>query len=227
MIVSPLSDAKIIESWHTNAEAWTGAVRAGVIASRKLCTDGAIVEAVVGCAPRSVIDVGCGEGWLVRALGERGIRALGVDAIPALVERARAAGGAFEQLSYAELGMGRLAFTADVVVCNFSLLGEQSVLDVFAALPALLNPGATFIVQTLHPLQACGDQPYVDGWRRGSWDGFSSDFTDPAPWYFRTLESWVRLFDRHGLRLRELREPVHPATGKPASVLFVAEAAAR
>jgi hypothetical protein len=31
-----------------------------------------------------------------------------------------------------------------------------------------------------------------------------------------TLESWVRLFDRHGLQLREVREPEHPGTGKPA-----------
>jgi 2-polyprenyl-3-methyl-5-hydroxy-6-metoxy-1,4-benzoquinol methylase len=218
----PLSDAKIIESWHTNADAWTDAVRAGAIASRKLCTDRAIVDAVAACAPRSVVDIGCGEGWLVRALAARGIPALGVDAIPALVEQARAGGGDFERLSYAELGAGRLARSFDVVVCNFSLLGEQSVLDVFAALPALLNRGGHCIVQTLHPLLACGEQPYMDGWRSGSWDGFGSAFTDPAPWYFRTLESWVRLFDRHGLRLRELREPLHPATGKPASVLFTA-----
>jgi SAM-dependent methyltransferase len=221
MGIDPLSDEKIIESWHANADAWTGAVRAGAIASRKLCTDRAIVDAVIECAPHSAIDIGCGEGWLVRALCERGIQALGVDAIPALVERARAAGGDFAQLSYAELGNGGLA-RFDAVVCNFSLLGEQSVLDVFAAVPALLNSGGTFIVQTLHPLQACGDQPYVDGWRHGSWDGFSDDFTDPAPWYFRTLESWVRLFERHGLQLKALREPLHPTTGRPASVLFIA-----
>jgi 2-polyprenyl-3-methyl-5-hydroxy-6-metoxy-1,4-benzoquinol methylase len=224
MSIDPLSDAKIIESWHTNAAAWTGAVRAGAIASRKLCTDRAIVDAVVECAPRSALDIGCGEGWLVRALGERGVQALGIDAIPELVEQARQSGGNFELCSYMELNSGRLAQTFDAVVCNFSLLGEQSVLDVFTTVPGLLNRGGTCLVQTLHPLLACGDQPYVDGWRRGSWDGFSSDFTDPAPWYFRTLESWVRLFERCGLRLRELREPVHPGTGKPASVLFVAEA---
>lgn len=222
MVENILSDQKIIESWHTNAQAWTDAVRAGAIASRKLCTDRAIVEAVMECSPRSVIDVGCGEGWLVRALEEQGVRALGVDAIPELIERARAAGGDFELCSYAELAAGKLATAADVVVCNFSLLGEQSVEDVFRAVPSLLKPAGVFIVQTLHPLLACGDQPYIDGWRHGSWDGFSDDFTDPAPWYFRTLESWVRLFGRHGFYLREIREPVHPATGRPASALFIA-----
>jgi len=79
------------------------------------------------------------------------------------------------------------------------------------------------IVQTLHPLVATGDLPYVDGWRTGSWAGFSADFTDPAPWYFRTIESWVRLFSESGFHILEVREPLHPKTQKPASALFIAE----
>ncbi|MBA3466016.1 MAG: class I SAM-dependent methyltransferase, partial [Gemmatimonadaceae bacterium] len=87
----------------------------------------------------------------------------------------------------------------------------------------LLDRGGAFIVQTLHPVVAGGDLPYEDGWREGSWTGFSTEFTDPAPWYFRTLESWIRLFREGGLRVMELREPVHPVTRKPASVIFIAE----
>ncbi|HEY8683307.1 MAG TPA: class I SAM-dependent methyltransferase, partial [Rhodanobacter sp.] len=74
----------------------------------------------------------------------------------------------------------------------------------------------------LHPLTACGGQPYRDGWREGSWAGFTADFSDPAPWYFRTLESWVRLFSEHGLRLLELREPLHPQTRQPISLILMA-----
>ncbi|HVC18047.1 MAG TPA: class I SAM-dependent methyltransferase, partial [Rhodanobacter sp.] len=80
-------------------------------------------------------------------------------------------------------------------------------------------------VQTLHPLMACGGQPYRDGWREGSWDGFEGSFSDPAPWYFRTLESWLGLFRSSGLQLCELREPLHPVSGKPASVIFIAQLA--
>ncbi len=79
------------------------------------------------------------------------------------------------------------------------------------------------VVQTLHPRVACGDAPYGEGWREGSWAGFSSDFHDPAPWYVRTLESWGQLFERYGLRLVERREPLHPQTLKPVLVIFVAE----
>ncbi|WP_229425268.1 hypothetical protein [Massilia sp. Se16.2.3] len=91
------------------------------------------------------------------------------------------------------------------------------------AAPGYLRPGGTLIVQTVHPLMACGDAPYLDGWRPGSWAGFSDAFRDAPPWYFRTLGSWVALFAGSGLRLTELHEPLHPDTGKPVSLLLVGE----
>lgn len=106
--------------------------------------------------------------------------------------------------------------------CNFSLLGKQSVEALCKAVPALLNPQGSLIVQTLHPAAACGDLPHEDGWSQGSWDGCGQDFSDPAPWYFRTLESWLRLFADSGLRLLELREPLHPMTHNPVSMIFIA-----
>ncbi|HEY4975341.1 MAG TPA: class I SAM-dependent methyltransferase [Steroidobacteraceae bacterium] len=220
------SDASIVESWRHNVEAWTAAVRERRIESRELVTDGAILDAVLSRSPRSVLDIGCGEGWLARALGTRAIQVLGIDAIAGLIACARAAGGGeFRVATYQQAAAGALNFRADVAVCNFSLLGRESVDMVFAAMPALLGPGGAFIIQTLHPLVACGDEPYRDGWRAGSWAGFSADFTDPAPWYFRTLASWLALFRTHGLRLLELREPLHPRTRQPASVIFIADAA--
>ena len=224
MSAGALSDASIVNSWHRNAEAWTAAVRERRIESRTLVTDRAIVDAVLSCSPRRVLDIGCGEGWLGRALVDRGVELLGIDAVPSLIARAQAAGGGeFRVASYEEAAAGALHFTADVAVCNFSLLGRESVEAVFAAVPSLLSPRGAFIIQTLHPIVACGERPYRDGWREGSWAGFSSDFTDPAPWYFRTLSSWLELFRRHGLRLLELREPLHPRLLQPASVIFIAD----
>jgi 2-polyprenyl-3-methyl-5-hydroxy-6-metoxy-1,4-benzoquinol methylase len=223
--IEPLSDAKIIDSWHKNAAPWTDAVRGGQIQSRKLVTDRAIVEAILSCAPQSVFDIGCGEGWLVRELAEHNIRARGVDVVPELIERARQAGGDFLLASYEAIAAGKLTERADLIVCNFSLIGNESVANLLRSVPRLLNPCGAFIVQTLHPRSACDDQSYRDGWRSGSWSGFSSDFTDPA-WYFRTLESWTQLFIDSGLHIREMREPIHPGTGQAASLLFIAAVAA-
>lgn len=216
-------DTRIIDSWSRNTAPWVAAVRNGDIETRVLVTNEAIVDTVRGHAPRSAVDLGCGEGWLVRALPE--VAMVGVDAIAGLVDAARAldGGGDFRCLSYEEIAGGKLALSADLAVCNFSLIGNEAVDGLFGAAPSYLRPGGIMVVQTMHPVMACGDAPYLDGWRTGSWAGFSSDFQDAPPWYFRTLSSWIALFENNGLRLRELREPLHPHTGKPASLILVGQ----
>jgi len=222
--MDPLSDEKIIDSWHANAAPWTAAVREQRIESRRLVTDQAIIDAVMSRQPASILDLGCGEGWLVRALAARGVeRAIGVDAVPSLIEQAQAAGGGeFRVATYEAIARGELQVTVDVAVANFALIGKEAVDALIHALPRLLRPGGALVIQTLHPVLAGGEFPYEDGWRTGSWAGFSDDFTDPAPWYFRTLQSWVELIAGSGLALSAMREPLHPVTHKPASVVFIA-----
>lgn len=218
------SDKAIVESWYKNVDPWTAAVRGGKIASRKQVTNQAIIDAILSCTPSSVLDIGCGEGWLVRELRARKISAIGVDAVPAFIDVARLAGvGEFHTISYEDIATGKLDISVHTTVCNFSLLGKESVEALLRATPSLLEPHGVLIVQTLHPVTACEDLPYQDGWRAGTWTGFSADFTDPAPWYFRTMESWTSLFTECGFRLREVREPVNPQTLKPVSVIFIAQ----
>lgn len=222
--MSMLTDERIVDAWSRNTDPWVAAVRGREIASRALVTDAAIVDAVRSCAPRTGVDLGCGEGWLIRALPE--VDMIGVDAIPGLVEAAQVSGGgAFGVMSYEEIAAGGLQLSVDVAVCNFSLIGEEATANLLRAAPTYLRPGGTLIVQTVHPLMACGDAPYVDGWREGSWAGFSSDFQDAPPWYFRTVASWVALFVDSGLRLVEIREPLHPETGKPVSLILMGQLA--
>ena len=63
----------LLDSWHQNAQAWIDAVRHGAIESRRQVTDQAILLAILGRQPERVLDLGCGEGWLLRALAGRGI----------------------------------------------------------------------------------------------------------------------------------------------------------
>jgi 2-polyprenyl-3-methyl-5-hydroxy-6-metoxy-1,4-benzoquinol methylase len=226
--INPLSDAKIVDSWLSNAAPWIEAIREEQIESRKLVTNQAIIEAIISKIPKNLLDIGCGEGWLARALFKYGIDVLGIDATPALITQAQKEGGGdFQVMSYEEFAQGKLSRTFDAVASNFALLGKESVEDVFRTVPSVLNQGGYFFVQTIHPLVATDEQAYEDGWRSGSWAGFSSQFTDPAPWYFRTLESWIKLFESVDLRIREMREPKHPKTNKPASVLFIAQISAQ
>ena len=218
------SDQDIVNSWRENAKPWVKAIRKNEIESRILITNTAITNAILQTSPKKVLDIGCGEGWLARELNKSGVDVVGIDVIPELVASATAeGGGSFKVISYEDLVEGAIKEKFDVIVCNFSLLGKESVDAIFKYISCLLNNGGFFIVQTIHPLNVCGDFTYVDGWRQGSWSGFSSSFTNPAPWYFRTLESWENLFLNNGFKLNEILEPVNLKTEKPTSVIFIGE----
>lgn len=218
-----LPESTLLQSWHHNARAWTEAVRSGAIESRRQVTDQAILLAVMGRQPERVLDLGCGEGWLLRALAERGFDAVGVDGDATLVEAARVAGSSpvqvasYEDLVEAKVDIGR---DYDLICANFSLL-HQDIIPLLAAMNALLVPGGALVIQTLHPWSvAAGD--YQDGWREETFDGFKGQW-QPMPWYFRTLSSWLNALDMAGLQLTGLREPQHPQSPVPQSLLMIAE----
>ena len=210
-------------SWIANAEGWKRAVREGRIESRRVATDAAIVDAVLEHSPRRALDVGCGEGWLVRALAERGVTGMGVDASLPLIEAARAqGGGTFHRRSYTEMIADPEAFGTgfDAVIFNFALL-DDDILPILRAVRRSLAPSGLLFVQTVHPWTARGAGPYRDGWRVETFTGFGPGFSQPMSWYYRTLESWVGLLHQSGFRTRDLREPRHPDGGDPLSLLLI------
>lgn len=207
---------QMIQSWRVNAEAWTTAIRDRQIESRRLVTDSAILEAALRVKPRSILDVGCGEGWLCRALADRGIATVGMDASPELIDRARALGGEFYVSTYDAMPDFKQKFGA--IVCNFSLL-EEDLNDAMQQLGLLLEPSGSLLIQTVHP-ERIADESHEDGWRVEHFAGFGADFSQAMPWYFRRQESWVALLTRNRLIVKSIAEPVHPTTQEPLSLLL-------
>src|SRR5690606_13997215 len=145
-------DEKILDSWKKNASQWTAAVRGGQIQSRKSVTNKAIIEAVLSRSPESIIDIGCGEGWLVRELAPKMTRSVGIDAVPALIDQDKITGGGeFLVATYDDIARGTIKDLFDVAICNFSLIGQESVELLFSCIASLLKPDGVFIVQKLHP----------------------------------------------------------------------------
>ncbi len=219
----PNPESALQQSWSDNARMWIEAIRSGTIESRRQVTDQAILLAILGRQPERVLDLGCGEGWLLRTLAERGITAVGVDGEPALVEAARLGGaGPVHLASYDTLveGCVDLGNNYDLICANFALL-HQDIIPLLGAMNALLAPGGVLVIQTLHPW-SCAAGDYQDGWRQETFTALKGQW-QPMPWYFRTLSSWLNALDMAGFRLTTLQEPQHPQSAVPQSLLLVAE----
>jgi 2-polyprenyl-3-methyl-5-hydroxy-6-metoxy-1,4-benzoquinol methylase len=200
-------------------------VREGRIPSRRAGTDEAVLSAVLEHSPKRVLDAGCGEGWLARRIGEGGSAVVGFDGSAPLIEKAQAAGGAqFKHLNYDEFVAQptRAGRDFDVVVFNFSLFKADIVPTLRAARDTLQRDGA-LIIQTVHPFNDAEGHPYHDGWREEDFATMGGDFGTVMPWFFRTMSSWVNAVVSAGFQVKELREPVNEATGKPLSLLIIAQ----
>jgi SAM-dependent methyltransferase len=215
----------LAESWEKNAANWTRAVREGLIPSRKAGTDIAIVNAIVARQPSRILDVGCGEGWLIRRVRQlTTCTAVGIDGSALLIEDAKRADGnsQYETMSYAELAndSSSLGDDFDVVVFNYSLFDEDAA-ELLASVRPLLASEGVAIIQTLHPWPQPEGDAYADGWRTENFAAFENQDLTAMPWYFRTLESWHRVVREAGLALIDLKEPAAEAGGHPLSLLMV------
>ncbi len=216
--------AALLLSWQANAANWTKAVREELIASRRDVTNEAILDLVRSLNPDRVLDVGCGEGWLVRELRTRlDCEVEGFDGSMELIEAAQEhdPAGRYTVLTYEALNENpdTLGWQGNLAVCNFSLLSED-LTPLLLAIRRSLEPGGQLVIQTLHSWSAAGDSGYQDGWREDDFRNLPDGDWAPMTWYFRTLSSWVRNLNAADFRIVDILEPRHPETGKAVSMIF-------
>lgn len=112
----------------------------------------AVLDEVLDVRERDVLDVGCGEGWLVRRLSSAGARAVGLDPLPVALERARRDDASAPPGRYIEGGAEALRFRDacfDAVVF-FNSLHHVPVESLDVALgeaARVLRPGGVVYVQ--------------------------------------------------------------------------------
>jgi SAM-dependent methyltransferase len=212
-------DRALAQSWDRNAANWTRVVREGLIPSRRAGTDAAILAAIAERTPRWLLDIGCGEGWLIRvAEASAGCAGVGIDGSVELIAAAQAADSVnrYVVLDYAAFiaGDDDIGADFDVAVFNYALFAED-IVPLLRAAAARLARGGAVIIQTLHP--GAGDE---EGWRTEDFAAFGAGDWTPMPWYARSVQSWDKAVAQAGLMVWEMREPT-AVDGRILSLLMV------
>jgi SAM-dependent methyltransferase len=165
-----------------------------------------------------VLDLGCGDAAIGRALLEAGCASyVGIDGSKRMVGAARAslAGSAGEVLQADIEDFRAEPGGFDLVVSRMALHYVEDLSPVMRACRDALTPGGRLIFTVTHPLitshdpRATGSEPrqswvvddyFVTGPRRVRW------FGTHTTWHHRTIEDYVRELREAGFALRNLRE---------------------
>ncbi|MFD8595271.1 class I SAM-dependent methyltransferase [Kitasatospora sp. NPDC059646] len=167
-----------------------------------------------------VLDLGCGEGIIARAVAARGATVLGIDPSPAMIEHARARGGGAVYAVDDGCALRTVADgSVDLVTAGLSLNNVPDLDAALAAVRRVLVPHGSLVLTIPHP---CFEAPHAswttgpDGTARrvvghylteGFWRSVNPEGARRAGNQHRTLAGYLAALLRHGFVLDAVAEP--------------------
>lgn len=222
------------DSWDTIADWYAGLLRAGS-AMHDFNRDVLLEHLPEELGGHRVLDLGCGEGIVARALAVRGASVVGIDLSPRMIEHARAAGTGQPGMVIYSVDDGCVLSTvaADSVNWVTAGLSLNNVPDLDAALSAVrrvLTVQGSLVFTVPHP---CFEAPHAtwtqatdgaalrvvgDYLAEGFWRSDNPEGARRAGNQHRTLSTYLTALVRHGFVLEAVTEPVpsaHVAAAQP------------
>jgi 2-polyprenyl-3-methyl-5-hydroxy-6-metoxy-1,4-benzoquinol methylase len=165
-----------------------------------------VLELLGDIAGQRVLDAGCGEGYLARALASRGARVTGVDLSPQLIEQARAKDPAGDY-RVADLSQPLPAGESFDAVGSYLVLNDVADYRGFVStLAAAVKPGGRVVIAFNNPYSAVIDRHAVDYFDSGLVTPYRGLWARGIKTYYhhRTLAEYLDAFLGAGLSLTKL-----------------------
>lgn len=211
---------QVRSSWDSKAKDWQAQVGEQGDWNRRLCSDPVLFELLGKVRHKSILDAGCGTGYLTDKLERMGADVVGVDLSPEMI---RTAQQHYPDHDFRVDDCSKLSTIEDgdmdVVVSNYVLMDTPDLSAAVGSIHRVLRPGGIAVVVFSHPsfpqtsVKVNADQSISYDWQHpyfsesqqqdAPWKHFKTDFI----WYHRPLETYWREFRSAGFRVEELREP--------------------
>ena len=212
--------------WDASAAAWIADLGEHGDFGRRYVLDPVMLPRALAGAPKTALDVGCGEGRFCRMLRAAGVEATGIDPTQALLAQARRRDPAG---TYVEGGAERLPFDAgafDLVVSYLSLIDIPIVAPAIGEMVRVMKPGGRLLIANLTNFNTAGQET---GWLlddqgrrlRFTMDNYLEESAAWVEWrgirvlnHHRPLSTYMTLLLEQGLRLIHFDEP-RPSADAP------------
>ncbi len=210
------------ELWQKHAQWWIDGFTGGV--------DPEYEEQIIPLAREEllgfdrILDVGCGEGQIARALAAEGAQVVGVDPTTRNIEVARERGGGplYQTGNATHLDFDDASFDAVVACLVFEHIDDVDA--AIAQVARVLKPGGQFSFFLNHPLLQTPGSGWIDDhiidppeqyWRIGPYLVETESIEEVEKDVFirflhRPLSRYVNSLIAHGLRLERMLEPGPP-----------------
>ncbi|MFZ0545632.1 MAG: class I SAM-dependent methyltransferase [Candidatus Promineifilaceae bacterium] len=206
---------------------WTAMIRDEINPFRKYVTDPALFDRLDNWpGPISILELGCGEGYIVRRLASQGHDVTGFDLSHPMLKAAEAAelhGSYFVNGDALQLPFGDGAF--DAAVSNFLIVELPDPAAAIAEAARVLKPGGRFLFEIVHPFCFTDNAGQTSG--QHVTDYFTSQFfaekfvvdgrVSPLQSirYHHPLSLYTQALAQHGFHITALEEP-QPVPSTPA-----------
>lgn len=231
--MTSLGDTTPDSSYTENANFWVKIIRDRLDRYRSELTDRAVLEAVGRVDGLSILDAGCGEGYLARIFAQGGADAVGIDVCADLIKAAQElATEASLPVNYHVGTVNNLPIRdgqCDVVVCNHLLNDLQDISTPFREFARVTREGGRIVILMLHPCfygahaerSISHTYPTPDEYfhlRTIEQQFKVAGITSPAKvaMWFRPLEDYVSQLHESGFYITSLSEP-HPSAEQLAA----------
>ena len=211
-----------ILDWERIGSEYGRAARDGVDAYIRSCVRAELWGLLGDVRGRRVLDVGCGDGWLVADLVAAGASVVGVDGSSALLDQAARTCPQARLIEHDLMsGLPPLNEWFDVVVSSMVLMDLSDLDPLLRDLASVLLPSGRFLFAILHPcffgyrwttdpengrpVRLVGDYLDESVWRISSFGGHNH--------YHRPLSSYVSSLRRRGFAISDVREPLYRRGG--------------
>jgi len=226
-----VTEDQISQAWDRLAEKWNRGYTEYGDTNRKYIIDPAIFRLLGSVRGLSILDAGCGNGYLCRLLAKKGAKMVGVDLSKRFIEIAEQKEKEFPLgVKYYTGTLSNLLMfedeSFDVIVSNLALMDVHDIEKAIMELHRVLKKNSRLIFSIMHP---CFSSPPVHGWvrepedsnRREDWVYWKVDkyfdrnieiwqYSDYPPTYsfHYPLSDYIKMLIRNGFTITDFEEPI-------------------